>query len=75
MKTYSIHIDGSISEQYTDTVVAYERYAHLKATRGGKDTIELIWDPTGEVVACSDDWDDYDRNYAPTKEDMEEMIL
>lgn len=55
MKTYSIYINGSISERHADTVVAYERYTHLKATRGGKDTIELVWDDTGEVVACSDD--------------------
>lgn len=75
MKTYTIYVNGQRGQRFENTESAYARYESLRELFGDEYTIALVWDPTGEVVACSDDWDDYNNSYAPTKEDMEEIIL
>jgi hypothetical protein len=66
MNTYSIYLNNEIIANVSGTEAAYACYEAAKtlAEFTGK-TASLVWDETGEVVAYSDDWDEYDEDYEP----------
>lgn len=63
---YYIYIENRIIAEVTGAEVAWEVYrkaSELADLIG--EIANLVYGETGEVIASSDDFDDYDRDYEP----------
>lgn len=63
---YAIYLGNNCIATIDGTEIAYEAYrkaVELADMLGI--CASLVWVDSGEVVACSDDEDDYDRDYEP----------
>ena len=63
---YYIYIENKLVAEVTGDEFAYEVYA--KASELAEmigEIANLVDGETGEVIASSDDWDDYDSDYEP----------
>lgn len=71
MTTYKIYLNTRPVATIEGTEVAYAAYrkAAELAEIIGK-TASLVWVETGEVVAYSDDEDDYDHDYEPDADEV-----
>ena len=63
---FMIYIENRMIAEVSGVDFAYEVYAKASelADMLGE-TAHLVDGETGEVVASSDDWDDYDEDYEP----------
>lgn len=63
---YFIYIENRMVAEVSGVEFAYQVY--VKATELAEmigETANLVDGETGEVIASSDDWDDYDGDYEP----------
>lgn len=63
---YAIFLGNNCIATISGTENAYEAYRKAVELAEMLDICaSLVWVDSGEVVACSDDEDDYDRDYEP----------
>ena len=66
MTTYTIRINDRIVTTVEGTEIAYACYkSACEIADMTGEVASLVCDETGETVAYSDDFDDYDRDYEP----------
>ena len=63
---FMVYIENRMIAEVSGADFAYEVYAKASelADMLGE-TVHLVDGETGEVIASSDDWDDYDEDYEP----------